>query len=107
MVDRASTSSAKNRECEGRRPPNLVERQLFRLTVCPCGDSALRDGIPLGTIYQIDLDSINTGFAYRCGKCGVTRRVTCVLASSTLAPESPLAWLPLALFDAALPPQAD
>ena len=85
---------------------NIVTRALARLSICKCGYSVLRDSIPVGREYRLDLDSVRGGFLYQCGQCGAARRVIVVNASdSSRGGMNPL---PFGLFDPpALPPVAD
>lgn len=77
----------------------LETRPLSRLSICPCGYSVLWDTIPLGTVYQIDLDTIRGGFRYRCGRCGTDQwDVTVVNASQPFQTGAPMAPLPFGLF---------
>ena len=71
---------------------------LKRLSICPCGYPALKDGIDLGAAYLIDDSTIENGFGYQCGRCGqIQRRITCVETSQRDVPGFRL--LPLALFE--------
>ncbi len=75
----------------------LREMELARLSICKCGYAVLHDSIPLGTVYHVDINTIRSGFHYRCGGCGVAQdNVEVIDAAQRSAPG--LRPLPLALF---------
>lgn len=71
---------------------------LRRLSICPCGFGVLDDGIPVGTMYQVDRGSLRSGWTYFCGGCRRMRKIRVVDASSVLSSAAPLRPLPLELF---------
>lgn len=51
--------------------------QLRRLSACDCGETSLRDGIGLGTIYEVDRqDTITT--TYVCGGCSKKNQLVAI-----------------------------
>jgi hypothetical protein len=72
--------------------------KLSNLSICPCGEPVLSDGVPLGTEYRVHPDTIRRGFTYRCGKCGRTQSNISVLFVENRDGLSG-GPLPLALFD--------
>jgi hypothetical protein len=74
--------------------------KLIKLSICPCGFPTLDDQIVLGTQYEIQPETIQSGFSYICGGCGKMqdKTVTCVQTSQLLHPELDPAPLPLELF---------
>lgn len=53
------------------------KRMLMRLSVCPCGYGFLNDDIPLGTVYEVNLD-IEEMATLTCGGCGSVQPVACL-----------------------------
>ena len=51
-------------------------RLLMRLSVCACGYGLLKDDIPLGTVYEVDLD-VEEIATLKCGGCGKIQQVVC------------------------------
>lgn len=45
-----------------------VKATLTKLSICPCGFPALRDGIPLGAEYEVDPEC-KKPFVWTCGGC--------------------------------------
>ena len=83
---------------------NNITVRLIKLTICPCGAPVLKDKIPLGTEYTLDLDTLREGFYYRCGTCGRSQyNVTCAFTNSVLRPEAPKAPLPAEMFGLCVP----
>ena len=79
---------------------NLKQVKLRRLSICPCGYSVLKDEIPVGTAYTIDLDSFAENFTYRCGGCRrVQGGLKVVMASQS--ERDGMAYLPYDLFSEA------
>jgi hypothetical protein len=72
--------------------------KLSNLSICPCGESVLDQSIPLGTEYQVHPETIQRGFAYRCGKCGEAQSDVAVIFVENRDGLSG-GVLPLALFD--------
>ena len=70
---------------------------LERAALCPCGETMLRDGIPLGTEYLIDDEHTLMG-TLTCGACGTLFvEVLCVLARRPGHGSS--GYLPMRLFE--------
>jgi hypothetical protein len=74
-----------------------VRAPIKRLSLCPCGHPVLDESIPLGTVYEIGMDSIGPG-TLKCGGCGRVRGVQLVLCSQKLHPDRPMAPLPVEIF---------
>jgi len=74
--------------------------RLKQLSICPCRDTVLNEGIGVGTEYTVYPESISGGFTYRCGACGaVQENVTCILADNRCDKTQPPMPLPLELFE--------
>lgn len=72
---------------------------LKRNHICPCGYGVLKDSIPLGTVYELDLSTIQGGFRYVCGGCKREQYdVRIVFANEPLNPAAPRSPLPYDLF---------
>jgi len=69
---------------------------LKRLSICPCGFSTLRDGIAVGSEYEIDLERTSV-MGYLCGGCGVVQDVTWVWTAAK--GESQGGMLPKGIFE--------
>jgi hypothetical protein len=80
----------------------MTKVKLKKLSVCPCGFPALKDGIDIGDEYAIDVDSIRGG-TWMCGGCKRCRPIKMVNTSQRLNPRGPLALLPYELFE--VPPE--
>ncbi len=77
----------------------IVELEVKRVSICPCGHRTLQDNIPVGTIYKVDLESIAQGCTYFCGGCGKHFfHVLAINAEHKRHVDWPYAPLPLALF---------
>ncbi len=56
-------------------------RLLAKLSACPCGFLLLKEGISLGTVYEVDT-SIWLDAILSCGGCKEKRHVACVMVRS-------------------------
>ena len=78
---------------------NLQTKKLTKLSICDCGYSVLLDSIRIGTEYVMDLDTIRSGFFYRCGQCGTVQpNVRIVYAEVRTQPSQNYQPLPCDLF---------
>lgn len=57
---------------------NWVEYPLRRSGICDCGYSCVKDEILLGTICQLDIDTVSEG-SMTCGGCRNTIRISVVV----------------------------
>jgi hypothetical protein len=75
----------------------ITKYMYVNRSVCTCGFSVLYDHIPLGTEYEVDADSVQGGYTYGCGGCGmVINNVTVIRVRDEDGAFRPL---PLALFE--------
>jgi hypothetical protein len=56
---------------------NVVSRPCLRRYLCACGQPTLRDEVPTGRLYHLDLDTAGSG-SMLCGGCGTLIPVTLV-----------------------------
>jgi hypothetical protein len=76
-----------------------MKQQLKRLSICKCGFPVLNESIGLDTIYDIDPDSIRSGYIYRCGGCSTVQyNVSVINANQILNPNLASAPVPYELF---------
>lgn len=68
--------------------------------ICPCGYGVLRDEIPLGTQYKVDMASIKPG-KHVCGGCGSVTDISLVWVKRVWVKGGFLlpGWLPLEIFE--------
>jgi hypothetical protein len=67
---------------------------LINLSICPCGDSVLKDEIKLGTVYKLDFKDVELNWRYICGGCGRLMRVPVIRVDR----DGSNGYLPQALF---------
>lgn len=72
-------------------PANLILARTVRKSLCPCGHPILREDVPLGTEYQLDMERTNWGTMV-CGGCQARRPLLCVWVH-------PEGYLPLDIFE--------
>lgn len=72
---------------------------LQRRGFCPCGFPVLKDGIEVGTVYEVDILSKRGLYSYMCGGCQRWfNNVECIKAKNVAFPENPMSPLPFVLF---------
>lgn len=60
---------------------------LKRLDICDCGYGVLDDSIGVGTVYEVEPNSVKDGFFYKCGQCGREQHnVRVIYAKGQLSP---------------------
>jgi hypothetical protein len=69
----------------------IVTARYVQRSICLCGFGVLYDAIPLGKLYQVDLDSIKHG-RFVCGSCGTI--ITCDLI---MVPHG--GWMPMGILE--------
>lgn len=78
---------------------NLQTKKLTKLSICDCGYSVLLDSIRIGTEYVMALDTIRSGFVYKCGQCGTVQTdVRIVYAEVRTRPSQTYQPIPAELF---------
>ena len=75
-----------------------MKAPLKRLSICPCGDTILREEIGLGHEYDIFPDRIEEGYYFHCGACGQSRNDVRIVYASQGDGLPPMP-LPLELFE--------
>lgn len=68
--------------------------KLERLSVCECGYPALKDGIKLGKVYDLDWDCVGKA-TYVCGGCKQIHKMNVVWCTHGGG-----GWIPQCLFEA-------
>lgn len=72
-----------------------VKVKLKQLSICPCGETVLKNEIKIGAEYVIYPETIRGGYSYFCGKCKKTQAKTVTVVDAEPGPYP----LPLSLFD--------
>lgn len=67
-------------------------------SICKCGFTILSEKIPLGTTYEIELDSISGG-TLECGGCGAFTKIKLVFAHASEFSRGQGGYLPLGIFE--------
>ena len=73
-----------------------MRAKLIKASICPCGFSTLTDDIDLGTVCDVDFDTIAKG-TYVCGGCNTEQKVTAVYVATR--GDSDGGFMPLGLFE--------
>lgn len=47
-----------------------MKATLTKLSLCPCGFPVLKDAIPLGAEYEVEVPRFGLGHSMICGGCG-------------------------------------
>ena len=74
----------------------MVAARLEKKSVCPCGHPMMKEGVPLGMVYNIDLKSVRW-VRFQCGGCGKTFPM--LVADCHAGYPVPITWLPVELLD--------